>query len=114
MGKTKQEKFRQRKLRVKASLKASKRPRLSVFRSNRFIYAQIIDDSKGKTLVSASSKELKTKTVNIEIAGKVGEALALKAKKAKIKEVVFDRSAYKYHGQVKALAEGVRKGGLVF
>ena len=91
-------------------------PRLCVFRSNTNIYAQIIDDEKGATLVSASSldKDLKLKTLNIEAAAKVGEDLAKKAKKAGIKCVVFDRGGYKYHGRVKALAEAARENGLEF
>ena len=91
-------------------------PRLCVFRSNTNIYAQIIDDEKGITLVSASSldKELKLKNVNIEAATKVGESLAKKAVKAGIKKVVFDRGGYLYHGRVKALAEACRENGLEF
>ena len=92
-------------------------PRLNVFRSNSNIFAQIIDDSEGKTLVSASSidKELKLKNGgNIEAAAKVGELLATRAKKAKITKVVFDRGGYLYHGRVKALAEAARENGLEF
>ena len=91
-------------------------PRLCVFRSNTNIYAQIIDDEKGITLVSASSldKELKLKNANIEAATKVGESLAKKAVKAGIKKVVFDRGGYLYHGRVKALAEACRENGLEF
>ncbi len=98
-------------------LVSNNRLRLTVFRSNKYIYAQIIDDSKGKTIVMYSSKDLpKTKTgkSGIEIAMAVGEELAKKAKTKKIKKVIFDRGAYKYHGKVKALAEGARKGGLEF
>ena len=91
-------------------------PRLCVFRSNANIYAQIINDENGSTLVSASSldKDLKIKGLNIEAATKVGESLAKKAKKAGIKCVVFDRGGYKYHGRVKALAEAARENGLEF
>ena len=91
-------------------------PRLCVFRSNTNIYAQIIDDEKGSTLVSASSldKELNLKNNNIASAAKVGESLGKKAKKAGIKNVVFDRGGYKYHGRVKALAEAARENGLEF
>jgi len=91
-------------------------PRLCVFRSNTNIYAQIIDDEKGITLVSASSldKELNLKNNNIEAASKVGESLAKKATKAGIKTVVFDRGGYMYHGKVKALAEAARDNGLEF
>ena len=92
-------------------------PRLNVFRSNSNIFAQIIDDEKGVTLVSASSidKELKIeKGSNIESAAKVGELLAERAKKAKITKVTFDRGGYQYHGRVKALAEAARENGLEF
>jgi len=112
-------KRQQRKKRIRAKiLGTSKRPRLSVFRSNREIYAQLIDDEKGRTLVSLSGsriseKELAKKTKG-EIAGLIGEKLAVLAKKAKITQVVFDRAGYKYHGRIKALAEGARKGGLKF
>lgn len=91
----------------------SDRPRLTVFRSNANIYAQIIDDGKAKTLVAASSKETK-ETKKMEQAQAVGKLIAEKAKTAKIKTVVFDKGAYKFHGRVKALADGAREGGLVF
>lgn len=90
------------------------RPRLSVFRSNKYIFAQIINDQKGITLVSASQKEIEKKTGNLVIAQEVGKLLAKRALDKKISEVVFDRGRYKYHGLVKALAEGARKGGLKF
>ena len=91
-------------------------PRLCIFRSNANIYAQIIDDEKGATLVSASSldKDLNLKTLNIEAAASVGASLAKKAKKAGIKCVVFDRGGYKYHGRVEALARAARENGLEF
>ena len=92
-------------------------PRLNVFRSLNNIYAQIIDDTKGITLVSASSldKDLKIKNgSNIEAAKVVGEAIAKKALKAKINKVVFDRGGYLYHGRVAALAEAARENGLEF
>ena len=92
-------------------------PRLNVFRSNQNIFAQIIDDTKGTTLVSASSidKDLKLANgSNIEAATKVGELIAKRAKEAKIKKVVFDRGGYIYHGRVKALAEAARANGLEF
>ena len=92
-------------------------PRLSVYRSNSNIFAQLIDDEKGVTLVSASSidKELKiTDGGNIEAASKVGKLLADRAKKAKIKKVIFDRGGHLYHGRVKALAEAARENGLEF
>ncbi len=92
------------------------RPRLSVYRSNKNIYAQIIDDLQGHTLVSSSSLEDevpadKTKT---EVSELIGETIARKAKDAGITRVVFDRNGYRYHGRVKALAEGAREGGLEF
>lgn len=91
----------------------AERPRMSVFRSNKAIYVQLVDDLKGETLVSASSKGLEggTKT---EIAAKVGEAVAGKAKEKGIETVVFDRNGYLYHGRVKSLADAARKGGLKF
>ena len=92
-------------------------PRLNVFRSNSNIFAQIIDDSEGKTLVSASSidKELKLANGgNVEAATKVGELIAKRAKEAKITNVVFDRGGYLYHGRVKALADAARANGLEF
>ena len=92
-------------------------PRLSVYRSNSNIFAQLIDDEKGVTLVSASSidKELKiTNGGNIEAASKVGKLLADRAKKAKITKVIFDRGGHLYHGRVKALAEAARENGLEF
>jgi len=93
------------------------RPRLSVFRSSKHIYAQIIDDLKGHTLAAASSteKDLRGKTgANKDAAVAVGKLIAERATKAGVKDVVFDRGAYIYHGRVKALAEGAREGGLNF
>ncbi len=95
----------------------AERPRLNVFRSNANITAQIIDDEKGVTLVSASTleKELKiTNGGNIEAAKLIGAEIAKRAKKAKINKVVFDRGGYLYHGRVKALAEAARENGLEF
>ncbi len=90
-------------------------PRLNVFRSNAQIFAQIIDDEKGVTLVSSSSLELKIKNGgNAEGAALVGKDIAEKAKKAGIKSVVFDRGGYQYHGRVQALAEAAREAGLEF
>lgn len=110
--------------RIRKKIKGTpKRPRLSVFRSNKHIYLQLIDDEKGKILVSASDAEIKTKknlpvgkqgSKKIDLAYKVGELIAQKAAEKKIKEVVFSRGGYKYHGRVKATAEGARKGGLIF
>ena len=87
-------------------------PRLNVFRSNKNIYAQLIDDTTGTTLASASS--LKMKGNNTEVATKVGEEIAKQAKKLKIKKVVFDRGGYLYHGRVAALADAARANGLEF
>ena len=91
-------------------------PRLCMYRSNTAIYAQIIDDEKGITLVSASTvdKEVKTKHSNKEAAKEVGTLIATRAKAKKITSVVFDRSGYQYHGVVKELAEAAREGGLKF
>lgn len=91
-------------------------PRLCMFRSNKGIYAQIIDDVKQTTLVSASTldKEIKTKKANKEAAKEVGSLIAKRAKEKKIKDVVFDRSGYLYHGVVKELAEAAREEGLNF
>ena len=92
-------------------------PRLSVFRSNKEIYAQLIDDTKGVTIVAANSrgKDISSKTGNkVDIAKSVGVALASKAKASGIERCVFDRGGYLYHGRVKAIAEGAREGGLNF
>lgn len=92
------------------------RPRLSVFRSNKGIYVQIIDDRVGKTLLSASTldKEVESKGTKSEQSKAVGELIAKKAQDAGINSVVFDRNGYRYHGRVKALADGARQGGLTF
>ncbi|MEK9194608.1 MAG: 50S ribosomal protein L18 [Patescibacteria group bacterium] len=90
------------------------KPRLSVFRSHRYIYGQLIDDSEGKTLVSAHSREIKGGGTKSELAKKIGKLLAEKASKLNIKSVVFDRGGYRYHGRIKALAEAAREGGLKF
>ena len=92
----------------------SEKPRLSVFRSNAGIYAQLIDDLSGHTLASASSKEIKTAGSKSEIAKQVGILVAGKAKAAGIENVVFDRGGFLYHGRVKSLADGAREGGLIF
>lgn len=98
---------------------AGKRARLSVFRSSKHIYAQVIDDAQGRTLASASSLEKEMRTsfktgANIEAAKAVGKRLAERAAAKGIKEVVFDRGGYLYHGRVKALADAAREGGLDF
>ena len=89
------------------------RPRMTVFRSNKQIYVQLIDDLAGVTLLATSSKGIEEGT-KIEIAAKVGEAIAKKALEAGITEVVFDRNGYLFHGRVKSLADAARKGGLKF
>ena len=108
-----------RRLRIRRGVRnkiagTAERPRLSVFKSNKAIYAQIIDDAKGSTLTATSSIDLGIKNNTIEHAKSVGSKLAEKAKAAGIESVVFDRGGYQYHGQVKALAEGARDGGLKF
>lgn len=103
-----------RKVRTRSKIRGTTaRPRLTVFRSAEQIYAQIIDDSKGITLAAANSLKIKGKS-KTEVAQAVGQAIAEAAKKKKIKQVVFDRGPYKYHGRIKALAETVRKNGLKF
>lgn len=103
-----------RKLRIRKKISGTpERPRLSVFKSNRYVYAQIIDDLNQKTLVAASSlKDLKG--ANIKSAEFVGEAIAERAKQKDITQVVFDVNGYRYHGVVKAIADSARKSGLVF
>jgi len=103
-----------RKAKIKAKISTNtEMPRLSVFRSNQFIYAQIIDDNTGKVLASANDIKSK-KGTKIESAKLVGEAIAKAAKAAKVESVVFDRNGFIYHGRVKALADGAREGGLQF
>jgi large subunit ribosomal protein L18 len=92
----------------------TERPRLTVFRSNKQIYAQVIDDLAGKTLAAASSLKMTEKAPKKEIAAKVGELIAKSAQEAGITTVVFDRNGYLYHGRVKELADAARKGGLKF
>ncbi len=95
----------------------AKKPRLSVFRSNRFTYVQLIDDENGKTLVSASTKSFGKKEASLkqlEQAEMLGKILASKAVEKGLKEAVFDRGGYKYHGKIKSVADGAREGGLKF
>ncbi len=92
----------------------AERPRLTVFRSNKQIYVQVVDDLTGNTLASASSLGIKDKVAKKEQAAKVGELIAQKAKEAGIDSVVFDRNGYLYHGRVRELADAARKGGLKF
>lgn len=109
-----------RRLRIKRSIRnkisgTAARPRLSVFRSNKAIYAQIIDDTTGKTLAAASSTKLDGVTnANISVSNQVGKEIGAKAVELGITQVVFDRSGYLYHGKVKSLAEGAREAGLKF
>lgn len=110
-----------RRLRIKRRVRkivtgTSEQPRLAVFRSNKEIYAQIINDVTGTTLIAASSKQkdIKAKGTKTEIAAIVGKAIAEKATKAGIEKIAFDRGGYLYHGRVKALAEAAREGGLKF
>ena len=113
---TKQHKRISRQRRIRAKVVGSaERPRLAVFRSNRHLFLQIIDDAKHVTLASLADTDMeKNKTKGIERAKELGKALAKKAKEAKIGKVVFDRRGYAYHGIVKAVAEGAREGGLEF
>ena len=109
----------QRRLRIKAHIRTkvagtAECPRLSVFRSNSQIYAQVIDDSKGVTLASASSLGIKDKMTKTEKAAQVGKQIAEAAKKAGVESVVFDRNGYLYHGRVKQLADSAREAGLKF
>jgi large subunit ribosomal protein L18 len=114
-----------RKMRVRAKIfGTSEKPRLSVFRSNRYTYAQLIDDENSRTLISASTKELdmrsrspkgqnqEKKLKKIEQAEKIGNLIAQKAVKKGIRKAIFNRREYQYHGRVKAVAEGARKAGL--
>lgn len=112
-----------RQIRVRSKTKGtSNRPRLSVFRSNRFVYAQIIDDEKGRTLIGLSERHITDSKDNSIVTAKsriervkaLGILLAKKAEEKKIKKVVFDRGSYVYHGVIKALADGAREGGLQF
>lgn len=118
MGLTKTERKKRIHKRIrKTSVGTTERPRLSVYRSNKEIYAQLIDDNTGTTLVAASSrdKELsKAKGTKIEIANQVGKVIAEKALKAGIEKVSFDRGGNLYHGRVKSLADGAREVGLKF
>lgn len=104
-----------KKVRIRKKVHGStERPRLCVFRSGKHIYAQVIDDSIGKTVVSASSLSLEAKATGKEMAKLVGQAVAKAATGKNIKDVVFDRNGFIYHGRVQALADGAREGGLNF
>ncbi|WP_034341386.1 50S ribosomal protein L18 [Deinococcus misasensis] len=104
-----------RKYSTRAKIKqVSDRPRLSVFRSSKYIYAQIIDDKNGVTVAQAASKALNVEGTKTDAAAAVGKAIAEAALAKGVKQVVFDRGSYKYHGRVKALADAAREGGLEF
>ena len=115
-----QELFERRRRRVRYQIRqvSSGRPRLSVFRSGKHIYAQVIDDAAQQTIAAASSVESRNggqkKTYNVEAAATVGKLVAQRAVEKGVKQVVFDRGGYLYHGRVKALAEAAREGGLEF
>lgn len=115
MAKVKQNKRKVRHRRVRGKVSGvSQRPRLFVFKSNKHIYCGLADDTNGTILISTSNVKIGEKSNNIEAARKVGEDLAEKALKKGYKKVVFDRGGYRYHGKVKALAEGARSKGLTF
>lgn len=112
---SKAEKRNKIKARVRGKVSGTpETPRLTVFRSNKQIYAQVIDDVNGRTLASASSLKITEKLPKSEIATKVGELVAKNAKEAGIENVVFDRNGFLYHGRIKELANGARNGGLKF
>lgn len=112
--KTQNQKFERRHARVRAKVNGTtERPRLSIFKSHRYMYAQVIDDTKGKTLAAFSSKDVKGKTP-ADRAKEVGIGIAKKAIAAEITKVVFDKSGYLYAGKIKLVADGAREGGLQF
>ena len=112
----KQEKRLKRHKRVRAKMHGTgKMPRLCVFRSHQYVHAQLIDDDKAKTIIAASDQgQKKSKKPKTDRAKEVGKLIAQKALEKKIEKVVFDRGGYKYHGRIKAVAEGAREGGLKF
>ena len=113
--KEKRNKHITRHRRVRSKIIGTKKcPRLSVFRSNTGMYLQLIDDFANKTLISAHSREIAKKDAKTVISLELGKLIAKKAKDKKISQVVFDRGGYKYHGRVKAIADGAREGGLKF
>lgn len=106
-------KTKKRADRIRAKLFGeSLKPRLSIFRSNKYTYAQAIDDATGKTLISASTKQIKEGKTKSEKANLLGSVLAKKAKTAGIETMIFDKGSYKYHGRVKKVAEGLRQDGI--
>ncbi|MBN2660540.1 MAG: 50S ribosomal protein L18 [Tannerellaceae bacterium] len=109
----------ERRLKIKRSVRSkisgtAERPRLTVFRSNKQIYAQVIDDTTGRTLAAASSLKIEESASKKELAAKVGEQIAKSAQEAGVQVVVFDRNGYLYHGRIKELADAARNGGLKF
>ncbi len=113
--KAKIEKLKRRHRRIRAKVSGTaERPRFQVFRSLNYTYAQLIDDTTGKTILSASDRDSKVKENKTKRAFEVGKEIAKNAKEKKINEVVFDRKGYMYHGRVKAVAEGAREEGLKF
>ena len=115
MAKTKD----QRRLRIKRAIRGkvsgtAERPRLSVFRSNRYLYAQLIDDAAGRTVAAVTTKAEGAEGAPVDQSRQAGLRLAEAAKAAGVGAVIFDRNGYKYHGRVKALADGAREGGLTF
>ena len=116
MSKHNQTERRKNRVRLNLRSRAGERPRLSVFRSSKQIYAQVIDDARGVTVVAASSLEKENREslktgANVEAAKQIGELIARRALEKGISEVVFDRGSYMFHGRVKALADGAREGG---
>ena len=108
-----------RRLKIKRSVRSkisgtAERPRLTVFRSNKQIYAQVVDDTTGRTLAAASSLKIEESASKKELAAKVGEQIAKSAQEAGVQVVVFDRNGYLYHGRIKELADAARNGGLKF
>lgn len=109
----------QKRIRIKRRVRgkisgSSELPRLTVYKSNKEIYAQLVDDVSGKTLASASSRALETRGSKTEVSTAVGKAIAEKAKEAGVSAVVFDRNGFVYHGRIKALADSAREAGLKF
>ena len=111
----KQDRRNKIKTRIRGKISGTaERPRMTVFRSNKSIYVQLVDDTKGVTIASASSKSVDAQGNKSEIAAKVGQLIAERAKAAGIESVVFDRNGYLFHGRVKSLADAARNGGLKF
>lgn len=108
-----QRSFRHKRVRAKI-MSLEVRPRLVVFRSNKHLYVQLIDDGKGEVIVSSSDMKIKSKKTGIEMAKEIGKLIGTKIKEHKIEKIVFDRGGYKYHGQIKALAEEIRALGIIF